>query len=94
MQLWAAAVREVGSAQVEAVNANVLQQSVEGPQGFAAVDAQTRHVWRALRIAQVRPDGQLAEVLALPRLIKPSPWPSFRTQAYWTALVAHPGGQP
>lgn len=94
VRLWAAAVREVGSEQVEAVNANVLQQSVSGPQGFVAVDAQTRHVWRPLRIAQVRPDGQLAEVLALPRPVKPAPWPSFRTQAYWTALVARHGGRP
>lgn len=87
VHLWAAAVREVGSAQTDVVNANVLQQSVSAPQGYAAVDAQTRHLWRRLRIAQVRPDGQLNEVFALPRDIKPAPWPAFRSVAYWTATM-------
>jgi len=94
VQLWAAAVREVGSAQVEAVNANVMQQSVGGPMGFAAMDAQTRHLWRQLRIAQVRPDGQLAEVMLLPRYIKPAPWPAFRSTEHWAAIVALTGGAP
>lgn len=94
VQLWAAAVRELGSEQTEAVNANVLQQSVVAPQGFAAVDAQTRHLWRTLRIAQVRPDGQLAEVWQAPRYIRPAPWPMFRSTEHWTALVTNPGARP
>ena len=94
VQLWAAAVREVGSAQTDAVNANVLQQSVSAPQGLAAVDAQTRHVWRQLRIAQVRPDGQLSEVFALPRYIKPAPWPAFRSTEHWAAIVTQSGSPP
>jgi urea transport system substrate-binding protein len=91
VQLWAAAVREVGGTAVEAVNANVVQQSVDGPMGLAAVDAQTRHLWRQLRIAQVLPDGQLAEVLVMPRYIKPAPWPAFRSTRHWNALAAREG---
>ncbi|RZJ05172.1 MAG: urea ABC transporter substrate-binding protein, partial [Rubrivivax sp.] len=83
VHLWAAAVREVGGTQIEAVNANVVQQSASGPLGFAAVDAQTRHLWRQLRIAQVRPDGQLAEVWQMARYIKPAPWPAFRSTDHW-----------
>lgn len=94
VHLWAAAVREVGSAQTEVVNANVLQQSVMGPQGVTAVDAQTRHVWRQLRIAQVRPDGQLSEVLQMPRYIKPVPWPGFRSTEHWTAVATRSGSRP
>ncbi|NCT85232.1 MAG: transporter substrate-binding protein [Comamonadaceae bacterium] len=88
VQLWAAAVREVGSAQTEAVNTNVLHQSVVVPQGPAAVDSRSRHLWRQLRIAQVRPDGQLAEVLLLPRYIRPEPWPAFRSVEYWSDRMA------
>lgn len=94
VQLWAAAVREVGSPQTEAVNANVLHQTVPAPQGFAAVDSQTRHLWRQLRIAQVRPGGVLAEVFLLPRYIKPEPWPSFRSTAHWAALLPRAEGRP
>jgi urea transport system substrate-binding protein len=94
VHLWAAAVAEAGSAQPEAVNANVLQQSVGAPYGFAAVDAQTRHLWRPLRVAQVRPDGELNEVWQLARHIKPAPWPAFRSTEHWAAIVARAGGQP
>jgi urea transport system substrate-binding protein len=91
VQLWAAAVREVGSPQTEAVNANLVQQSVVAPFGIAAVDPQTRHLWRQLRIAQVQPDGQLLEVYAQPRHIKPSPWPSYRSAEHWTSVIGSDG---
>ncbi|RZL36174.1 MAG: urea ABC transporter substrate-binding protein [Rubrivivax sp.] len=88
VHLWAAAVRETGSAQTEAVNESVLQQSIGAPHGFAAVDAQTRHLWRQLRIAQVRPNGELAAVWQPPRPIRPAPWPGFRPRAHWADDVA------
>lgn len=94
IRLWAAAVRELGSPQTEAVNANVLHQTVSAPHGFAAVDAQTRHLWRQLRIAQVRPDGQLNEVFTLARHIKPGPWPAFRSVEHWRAEMQRQGGAP
>lgn len=94
VRLWAAAVAEVNSAQTEAVNANVMQQTVAAPHGFAAIDAQTRHLWRQLRIAQVRPDGSLAEVWRADRHIKPAPWPAFRSSDYWADVVARSGQQP
>lgn len=94
MQLWAAAVREVGSPQTDVVNANVLQQAVPAPQGFAAVDSQSRHLWRQLRIAQVKPDGQLAEVYRLPRYIRPEPWPAFRSAEHWLAVQPAAGSAP
>lgn len=93
-QLWAAAVREVGSPRTDAVNANVLQQTVAAPYGFAAVDSRSRHLWRQLRIAQVRPGGLLTEVYGLPRYIRPEPWPAFRSTEYWTAVMPHVGARP
>lgn len=94
VRLWAAAVREVGGTQPDAVNANVMLQSVAGPDGFAAVDAQTRRLWRQLRVAQVRPDGELAEVWNAGRFIEPAPWPAFRPTRHWAAVVAAASGVP
>lgn len=94
VQLWAAAVREVGSVRTEAVNANIVHQSVAAPHGFAAVDAQSRHLWRQLRIAQVKPGGQLAEVYLLPRYLRPEPWPTYRSIEHWKAVMSRLGGQP
>ncbi|MFG6466684.1 transporter substrate-binding protein [Roseateles sp. BYS87W] len=90
VQLWAAAVRDGGSVRTDAVAAHVLLQSVPGPQGVAALDARSRHLWRALRIAQVAPDGGLDEVAHWPRYIRPEPWPSFRSVDAWRALLASP----
>lgn len=86
--LWAAAVREVGNAQTEAVHANVLQQSVAAPDGFAALDAKSRRLWRQLRIAQVQPDGQLLEVWQTSRYIRPAVWPAYRSTEHWRGLMA------
>lgn len=88
VKLWAAAAREVDSVQTEAVNARVLAQAVPTPQGIAALDSRTRHLWRPLRIAQVQPDGGLREVLLLRQHIKPQPWPAFRTTEHWLAVLA------
>jgi urea transport system substrate-binding protein len=94
VQLWAAAVAEVNNEQTEAVNANLMQQAVAAPHGFAAIDPQTRHLWRPLRIAQVRPDGSLTEVWQTSRHIKPAPWPAFRSTEHWAEIVAQSGVRP
>jgi len=87
VKLWAAAAREVGSAEVGPVNRVLPNQSVSAPFGIAALDSQTRHLWRPLRIAQVRPDGQLVEVQASPGYVKPAPWPIYRPVTQWDTLL-------
>lgn len=87
VKLWAAAVREVGSVQTAAVNANVPLQSVSAPHGFASVEGASRHLWRQLRIAQVRPDGQLQELLLMPHFFRPEAWPAFRSTEHWMAVM-------
>ena len=94
LKLWAASVVEIGSARTDAVNANVVHQSVASPEGFAAIDGHSRHQWRQLRIAQVRPGGDLAEVYLLPRYIRPEPWPGFRSTEHWVAVISRSGGRP
>ena len=94
VMLWAAAVREVDSSQTDVVNANVAQQTVAAPQGFAAVDSRTRHLWRQLRIATVQPDGELSEVFMLPRYIRPEPWPAFRSTEHWMAVLPRADARP
>lgn len=94
LKLWAAAVAEIGSVRTDAVNANVVQQSVAAPQGFAAIDGQSRHQWRQLRIAQVRPGGELAEVYLFPRHIRPEPWPAFRATEHWRAVLSRSEWRP
>lgn len=94
VHLWAEAVREVGSERTDVVNATVVHQTFAAPYGFAAVDAQTRHLWRPLRIAQVQVNGQLDEVVALPRYVRPEPWPTFRSTQHWGAVLLRTEARP
>lgn len=94
LQLWAAAVREVGSVRPDAVNANVLHQSMAAPEGYMAVDEPTRRVWRQLRVAQVTPGGAPPETGLPQRYIRPQPWPTFRSVEHWRAALAREEARP
>jgi urea transport system substrate-binding protein len=91
VRLWAAAVRDVGTADAAAVGHVLPQQSVTAPYGIAALDGPTRRLWRPLRVSQVRPDGSLTEMFASAHELRPSPWPAYRSHIEWARrLEAQP----
>lgn len=85
--LWAQTVRDVGSSEPGRVNPALLRQTIRSPSGIAAVDAQTRHLWKALRIGKVRPGGQFEQVTASNELLRPAPWPHYRSREAWDTLI-------
>lgn len=85
--LWANAVRESGTDNPVRVNQAMGRQSLAGPSGIVAVDAQTRHLWRAVNIGVARPDGQFEPVQSSTELVRPTPWPGYRGRAEWQALL-------
>ena len=87
LRLWANAVRELGRIEPRQVNRAIGRQSVPGPSGVVAVDAATRHLWRWVRIAHARPDGQFEAVQTSPMAVRPSPFPAYRSRAEWQAQV-------
>ena len=90
--LWADTVRTVRSAETVRVNGNsLLRASRADPGGIVAVDAASRHLWKRVRIGQVMPDGQFHELYASQSLIRPTPWPSYRSREAWRQLT---GGVP
>jgi urea transport system substrate-binding protein len=96
VHLWAQAVRDADASEPARVNPALLRQSLSSPSGIAAVDAGTRHLWKALRIGKVRPDGQFEQMLTSNELLRPEPWPHYRSREAWRALVdtALPKGPP
>lgn len=88
VHLWAQAVREKKSPDPRLVNtADLLRQSVAGPSGAVAVDSATRHLWKRVRVGRVKPDSQFEQVFESETLLRPSPWPVYRTRKGWRDLM-------
>ena len=87
VNLWAQAVQDVNSSEPGRVNPALLRQSIKSPSGIAAIDADTRHLWKMMRIGKVRPDGQFEQIFASSAPLRPTPWPGYRTREQWQALL-------
>ncbi|HEY8095489.1 MAG TPA: urea ABC transporter substrate-binding protein [Methylobacter sp.] len=92
VKLWAQAVLDVGSSESNRVNPALLRQSIKSPSGIAAIDADSRHLWKMTRIGKVRPDGQFEQVFASNAPLRPTPWPGYRSRDAWQAMLER--GQP
>lgn len=92
--LWANAVLESDSVQPARVNQAMGRQSVAGPSGIVVVDAATRHVWRAVGIGLAREDGQFSVVQSPEELLRPAPWPAYRSPAEWQGVLNEIASQP
>jgi urea transport system substrate-binding protein len=87
VRLWAEAVRTIGTEETEHVNRVIGRQSIPAPSGILAVDAGTRHLWKAFRVGRAREDGQFAQILVSDEYIRPTPFPGYRSVADWLALL-------
>ncbi|WP_052501545.1 urea ABC transporter substrate-binding protein [Thiomicrospira microaerophila] len=84
MQLWARAVAYEQSVRPYQVNNVFLQSlSMPAPGSMVVVERTNRHLWRPLRIGHVQPDGQYKQVYVTERLIRPTPWPTYRSRHDW-----------
>lgn len=90
VRLWASAVRELGSADPGGVNQVIGRHSVAGPSGVVAIDMATRHAWRRVRVGHARVDGQFDIAAISESMVRPTPFPPYRTHAEWLQLVQKP----
>ena len=87
LRLWANAVRELGSVEPRQVNRAIGRQSVPGPSGVVAVDAASRHLWRWVRMGRALPDGQFERIQSSEMVVRPAPFPTYRSREDWQTLV-------
>jgi urea transport system substrate-binding protein len=87
VHLWAQAVAAAGTAEPQAVRDRLGVQSYPAPEGVVAIDADTQHLWKAVRIGRVRPDGQFDIVWDSGRPVKPEPYPGRRSRTEWQAFL-------
>ena len=87
VNLWAQAVKEVGTEVTSEVRSALRRQSREAPEGIITVDAETMHTWRPFHLGKVRADGQFDIVWSLEKPVRPVPYPILRSRADWDAFM-------
>lgn len=87
VHLWAKAVEEAGSENVEAVRKTVKHQEYEAPGGKVQVDPKTQHTSKFFRVGQITAEGRFEIVFSSEGPISPMPYPNTRSKADWDGLL-------
>ncbi len=85
VRLWADSVRSAGTADLAPVKNILMQQSMSAPEGIVAVDFNSGHLWKTVRIGRARPDGQFDIVWQSEAAVHPAPFPFYRSRQEWLA---------
>lgn len=87
VQLWVNALRSAESLDMATIKIVLAQQTVAAPEGIVAVDADTQHLWKPVRIGKARADGQFDIVWQSGHSIAPMPFPFFIPRAERPAMA-------
>jgi len=85
VKLWVDSARNAGTADLALVKNILAQQSIAAPQGIVAVDFNSGHLWKTVRIGRARPDGQFDIVWQSEAAVHPEPFPFYRSRQEWLA---------
>jgi urea transport system substrate-binding protein len=88
VKLWAQAVGEAGTTEVQQVRNALRFQSLDAPEGIISIDPTTQHTWRPVSIGRIRPDGQFDIVWTSRTAVRPVPFPLSRSREAWEQFVA------
>ncbi len=91
VRLWVNAMRQAGTLDMSVVKAILAQQTLNAPEGVVAVDSNTGHLWKLVRIGRARTDGQFDIVWHTGGSIVPAPFPFFISHSEQAAMA---GGVP
>ena len=73
-KMWAQAVRQAGTTDVDAVRQAMYGQKVQAPSGFTSVMNANHHLSKPVMIGEIRPDGQFDVVWQTKEPIKADAW--------------------
>jgi len=78
IQMWANAVRQAGTTDVDAVRQAVAGQTVESPSGYTIkMDEKNHHLHKPVVIGEIREDGQFDIVWQTEGPVRAEPWSEF-----------------
>jgi urea transport system substrate-binding protein len=74
VKLWAKAVEQAGSTEVDKVLKALEGLEVSSPVGKYKVDEKNQHTWKPVYIGKIRADGQFDIVWKTSDWVQPEPW--------------------
>ncbi len=78
MRMWAQAVKQAGTTDVDAVRQAVYGQCVDSPSGFEiCMDEENHHLHKPVIIGEIQPDGQFAAVWETDEPVRAEPWSEY-----------------
>lgn len=86
VKFWVDAVRSQGTQDLAKIKRVVALQSLRAPEGIVAVDLDTQHLWKTVRVGKARPDGQFDIVWQSTQPVHPAPFPYYRGPAHQQAV--------
>lgn len=87
VHLWADAVEAAGTLETEQVRGQLANRRYSAPQGWIRVDSNNQHLWKYIRVGQIREDGQFNIVWESNVDMRPEPFPGSRSQDEWQAFL-------
>lgn len=87
LKLWARAAADAGSTAPSAVHRSLRGRHLEGPGGTFAIDPESHHPWKPMRLGRVRPDGEVEILWESRTPIPPEPWPMWRGEREWREMM-------
>lgn len=87
VHLWALAAERAGSIRPTDVREAIGGLSIGGPGGLQYVEPTNQHLWKAVRIGQIRTDGQFEIVWESSAPVRPVPFPDFRSRESWESFA-------
>lgn len=88
VRLWAKAVEDARSTTSALVRQTLAKQRLAAPEGDVLVDRATNHTWKTPRIGRIRTDGQFDVIWQSNDLVRPVPYPQWRSPREWEQDVA------
>src|ERR671929_283009 len=76
-KMWAQAVRQAGTTDVDAVRQAMYGQKVKAPSGFMSVMNTNHHLSKPVMIGEIQPDGQFDVVWQTKEAIKADAWSPY-----------------
>ncbi|GAX34955.1 urea ABC transporter substrate-binding protein [Nodularia sp. NIES-3585] len=85
--LWAQAIQDAGTDNVNAIREHIKDQSFLAPEGIVYIDPDNQHTWKTVRVGKIQADGQFEIVWNSDKPIRPRPYPLSRTKTEWETFV-------
>ena len=86
--MWAQAVKQAGTLDVNEVLKAIAMQSFPAPEGMVFFDAETNHCWKTVRIGKIDSLGDFKVVWTSGYSIRPIPYPATKAKSEWREFLS------